>query len=80
MSNNRQQRQNLQKRNRRVIRLKASKGGRMKTMKSGSKNERGTDRVRNTFFMFGQGNNPIFFPKWKKLKGWQLDHRGKKVA
>jgi len=84
MANNRQQRHSLQKRNRRVRKLLASKGGSRKSVKLGSKQDRAIQRFRNEHAMGGLGSmaqgNPIYTPPRKKLKGYQRDHTGKKVA
>ena len=84
MATNRQQRYSLQKRNRRVRKLIASKGGSRKLIKIGSKSERVLNRLRNEHALGGLGSmsqaNPIYIPPRKKLKGYQRDHTGKKVA
>ena len=84
MSNNKQQRHSLQKRNRRVRKLMASKGGSRKSVKLGSKLDRAIQIFQNTHAMGGLGAasqaNPIYTPQRKKLKGYQRDHTGKKVA
>ena len=84
MANNRQQRQNLQKRNRRVIRLKESKGGSTKSVKKGTKRERAIVRFQKSHAMGGlkafASGDPVYSPRHKKLKGYQRDHTGKKVA
>ena len=84
MANNRQQRHSLQKRNRRMTRLLVSKGGSRKSVKLGSKHDRAVFHLRNYHAMGGLGSmaqaNPIYTPPRKKLKGYQRDHTGKKVA
>ncbi len=77
MANNRQQRQNLQKRNRRVIRLKASKGGRAKTMKAGTKFERVVERVTAPGYLYGGTTQFTPHPE-RSLKGTNATIRAKK--
>lgn len=66
-----------------MIRLKATKGGAKKRQRTGTKFERGLQRLQNSHAMGGRkaiGANPEYYPPRKKLKGWQRDSTGKKVA
>ena len=77
--NNKQQQQNLQKRNRRQTRANANKGGSSKR----TKHNRTLLQIPSIHAMGGLkaiGANPEYHPPHKKLKGYQLDHRGRKVA
>ena len=62
----------------------ASKGGSRKSIKIGTKFERAVRRFREEHAMGGMKSmapgNPIYTPPRKKLKGWQRDSTGKKVA
>ena len=65
-------------------RLIGSKGGSRKSVKIGTKQDRAIARFMNTHAMGGMKSmapgNPIYTPPRKKLKGWQRDSTGKKVA